>query len=181
MSLKSHLQRLYLQAKMKKVQRDRKACGMTEAKSVGFVCFFEEEQQWKEIQPAVRMFQSLGAKVMVLGIYPGKVKPLWYVETMNTVMCSLSEFGMAGLPKGQKVNEFLKERFDILINCDLSEHFSTEYVCLLSCAGFKVANDTAKNRKYFDLLINMEEESKLEDYINQVLFYVSSFKKKNNI
>ncbi len=181
MSLKSTLQTLSLQAKLKKIKREKKACGMAEAKSVGFVCFFEEEQQWKEIQPAVRKFQSSGAKVMVLGIYPEKVKPLWYVETMNTVMCSLSEFGMMGLPKGQKVNEFIKERFDILIDCDLSGHFSTDYICLLSCAGFKVANDTEKNRKHFDLLINMEGETELEDYITQVLFYISKFKKKDNI
>ena len=180
MSLKSTIQTLSLQAKMKKIKREKKACGMTDAKSVGFVCFFEEEQQWKDIQPAVRKFQSCGAKVMVLGIYPGKVKPLWYVETMNTVMCSLSEFGITGLPKGQKVDEFLKEKFDILIDCDLSGHFSTDYICLLSYAGFKVAKDKKKNRQYFDLLINMEE-TELEDYINQVLFYISKFKRKDNI
>ena len=101
-----------------------------------FVCYFEEEDQWKTIQPAVQKFQNLGAKVMVLGIYPGKVKPLWYVETMNTLMCSLSEFGITGIPKGQKIDDFLNAHFDILIDCDLTEHFTTDYLSMLFNAGF---------------------------------------------
>ncbi|MBS7313533.1 MAG: hypothetical protein SO162_01130 [Candidatus Onthomorpha sp.] len=148
---------------------------MSEAKSVGMVCFFEEEQQWKELQKAVQQFQSLGAKVMVLGFYSGKVKPLWYVETMNMVMCSLHEFGLTGIPKGQKTEDFLSERFDILINCDLESHFTTDYVCKLSPSGFKVAIDTEENRKHFDLLIKMEDRN-LNLFVEHVLFYLSSFK-----
>ena len=177
MSIKSTLQSLTLKAKVKKNQRFKKVCNMAEAKSVGFVCYFEEEDQWKTIQPAVQTFQNSGAKVMVLGIYPGKVKPLWYVETMNTLMCSLSEFGLTGIPKGQKIDDFLNERFDILINCDLSEHFTTDYLSMLSNAGFRVAADTEKNRKHFDLLIKMEEAD-LRLFIEQTLFYLSSFKTK---
>lgn len=177
MSIKSTLQSLTLKAKIKKNQRMKKVCNMAEAKSVGFVCYFEEEDQWKTIQPAVQKFQNLGAKVMVLGIYPGKVKPLWYVETMNTLMCSLSEFGITGIPKGQKIDDFLNVHFDILIDCDLTEHFTTDYLSMLSNAGFRVAADTEKNRKHFDLLIKMEE-SDLGLFVEQTLFYLSSFKTK---
>src|SRR5574344_318344 len=107
MSIKSIIQNLTLKAKVRKANRFRRVCGMSEAKSVGMVCFFEEAQQWKELQKAVQQFQSLGAKVMVLGFYSGKVKPLWYVETMNMVMCSLHEFGLTGIPKGQKTEDIL--------------------------------------------------------------------------
>lgn len=175
MSIKSTIQNLTLRAKVRKANRFRRVCGMSEAKSVGMVCFFEEEQQWKELQKAVQQFQSLGTKVMVLGFYSGKVKPLWYVETMNMVMCSLHEFGLTGIPKGQKTEDFLSERFDILINCDLESHFTTDYVCKLSPSGFKVAIDTEENRKHFDLLIKMEDRN-LNLFVEHVLFYLSSFK-----
>lgn len=148
---------------------------MAEARSVGLVCFLQEEKEWNAIKPAMKPFQALGAQVYVLAIYPAKVKPLWYVETMNTLMCSECEFGISGIPKGQKVKEFLKQRFDILIDCDLSEHYSTMFLSTLSLAGFKVGLDTEKNRRHFDLLINMQE-SNTETFVEQVLFYLSVFK-----
>ncbi len=175
MSLKTAIQSLTLKSKTRKFQRIKRVCSISDAKSVGFVCYLENEDQWKTIQPAVQHFQTLGSKVFVLAIYPAKVKPLWYVETMNTLMCSLNEFGIGGIPRGQKVEDFLKERFDLLIDCDFAEHYSTEYLSRLSPAGFKVAIDTERNREYFDLLIKMEEPE-LEFFIEQALFYLSNFK-----
>jgi hypothetical protein len=134
-------------------------------------------ESWKKIQPSVQRLQAMGIKVMVLGIYPGKVKPLWFVETMNTLMCSIHEFGITGIPKGQKIEDFLNEELDILINCDMQEQFTTNYVSMLSPAGFKVAIDTDKTRKHFDLLIKLENPQ-LGAFIEQTMFYLSSFKTK---
>jgi hypothetical protein len=177
MALKNAFQNLALNSRVKKVKRLKRACCISAAKSVGFVCFFEEEDQWKKIQPSVQRLQAMGIKVMVLGIYPGKVKPLWFVETMNTLMCSIHEFGITGIPKGQKIEDFLNEELDILINCDMQEQFTTNYVSMLSPAGFKVAIDTDKTRKHFDLLIKLENPQ-LGAFIEQTMFYLSSFKTK---
>ncbi len=175
MSLRNALQMLSFRNKAASLVRSRKVYNLESARTVGFVCLLEDEQEWKDIQTAVNRFQQSGAKVRVLSFYPEKVKPLWYVETMNIVMCSLKEFGLMGIPKGKRVDEFMKDRFDILINLDLNGTFATNYVSVLSTAYFKVGIENQENRKFFDLLIKMENMD-LKTYLEQVMFYLSVLK-----
>ena len=63
----------------------------------------------------------------------------------------------------------------ILINLDLNGTFATNYVSVLSTAYFKVGIENQENRKFFDLLIKMENMD-LKIYLEQVMFYLSVLK-----
>ena len=160
------IQSLVLKIKLKRHTREIAMSSMNAAKTVGVVCLVDKETNWNEIKKVIKEFQEKGAKVEVMGVFYGNVKPLWYIETLNVTLCTDKELGLTQIPTGMHVREF------VLINFSIKEAFAPFYLAALSKARFKIALDSDKNRNHFDMLLKLEDIN-MEEYQKQLIHYLS--------
>ncbi|MGE0019633.1 MAG: hypothetical protein AB7S72_08210 [Draconibacterium sp.] len=89
---------------------------------------------------------------------------------------TVKELNWWGLPRHEKVSEFVDMNFDILFNLALSQNLALEYITALSQAKFKVGSSQDTNN-YFDLNINIGENNDALYLAKQQIFYLAQLKK----
>lgn len=89
---------------------------------------------------------------------------------------TVKELNFWGLPRHEKVSEFVDMNFDILFNLALSQNLALDYITALSQAKFKVGSSTGDS-KYFDLNINIDENNDALYLAKQQIFYLAQLKK----
>ncbi len=96
-------------------------------------------------------------------------------QDANTL--TVKDLDFWGLPKKEKVEEFTNIRFEVLFNIALEDNLALDYITALSQARFKVGcSPNIKN--YFDLNINIGENSDPMYIAKQQIFYLAQLNKK---
>jgi hypothetical protein len=90
---------------------------------------------------------------------------------------TVKELNWWGLPRHEKVSEFVDMNFDILFNIAHSQNLALDYITALSQAKFKVGSSAGDNN-YFDLNINIDENNDALYLAKQQIFYLAQLKKK---
>ena len=96
-------------------------------------------------------------------------------QDSNTL--TVKDLDFWGLPKKEKVDEFLKIRFELLLNIAPENNLVLDYVTALSQAKFKVGS-SPKTKNYFDLNINIDENRDPMYIAKQQIFYLAQLNKK---
>lgn len=89
---------------------------------------------------------------------------------------TVKELNWWGLPRHEKVSEFVDMNFDILLNIALSQNLALDYITALSQAKFKVGSSPNPSN-YFDLNINIGENNDALYLAKQQIFYLAQLKK----
>lgn len=173
--IRNTIQSLVFKIKLKQHHREIEMSSMNAARTVGIVCLVDKETNWNEIRKVTKEFHEKGAKVEVMGVFYGNVKPLWYIETLNVTLCTDKELGLSQIPTGMHISEFLEKEFDVLINFSITDDFAPFYLAALSKAKFKIAIDNEKHRNHFDMLLKLEDIN-MEEYQKQLIHYLSKIK-----
>ncbi len=96
-------------------------------------------------------------------------------QDSNTL--TVKDLDFWGLPKKEKVDEFINIRFEILLNITLENNLVIDYITALSKAKFKVGS-SKKTNNYFDLNINIDENRDPMYLAKQQIFYLAQLNKK---
>lgn len=84
-----------------------------------------------------------------------------------------------GIPKPEKVGDFLEIHFDVLLNIALEPNFAVDYVTALSKAKFKIGC-SPNDENYFDLNIKIGENQDAMYLAKQQIFYLAQLNKNSN-
>lgn len=96
-------------------------------------------------------------------------------QDSNTL--TVKDLDFWGLPKKEKVEEFINIRFEVLFNIALDNNLVIDYITALSQARFKVGS-SPDTRNYFDLNINIDENQEAMYLVKQQIFYLAQLNKK---
>ena len=96
-------------------------------------------------------------------------------QDANTL--TVKDLDFWGLPKKEKVDEFINIRFEVLFNIALEDNLVLDYITALSQARFKIGSSTNANN-YFDLNINIDENRDPMYLAKQQIFYLAQLNKK---
>ncbi len=97
-----------------------------------------------------------------------------YQDTYNLTVKDLDFWG---LPKKEKVEEFLNIKFEVLFSIALENNLALDYIIALSQARFKIGS-SPETSNYFDLNINIGENRDPMYLAKQQIFYLSQLYKK---
>lgn len=95
----------------------------------------------------------------------------------DTNTLTVKDLDFWGLPKKEKVDEFLSIKFEILLNIAMENNLVLEYLTALSKAQFKVGSSPNK-KNYFDMNINIGENTEPMYLAKQQIFYLAQLNKK---
>ncbi len=94
----------------------------------------------------------------------------------ETNTLTISDLNWWGIPKAEKVNEFLEMDFDLLLNIAMEMNFAVEYVTALSRAKFKIGC-SENDKNHFDLNIKIGENRDAMYLAKQQIFYLAQLNK----
>jgi hypothetical protein len=84
-----------------------------------------------------------------------------------------------GIPKPEKVSEFLEIQFDLLLCIAFDTNYAVNYLSALSKASFKIGSSD-NDENHFDLNIKVGENKEPMYLAKQQIFYLSQLNKNTN-
>lgn len=151
------------------------------ARMVGIVYVVKDERSFKRVKNYVkRLKEEWGiSKIKALGFYEGKEQPRYLDSRLHYDYFNKKDLNWYGKPHGSRVENFLDEEYEILIDLSLEESLPVQFVMANSRARFKVARLTELNQKISDMLIDMAGSQSLSQYILQVDHYLTIINNKH--
>ena len=144
-----------------------------EAKTIAVIFDATKVETRKTIETFVQKLRNKGKRVTLFAFFNGKEKPSLAFNFFNK-----KEVNWYGIPKGETVNKFLNETFDLLYCLFNGEHLPLEYIGAMTQSHFKVGPYTDDLIRY-DLMIDTENID-LQDFIHNIEFYLTKIGKSKN-
>ncbi len=159
-------------------KRVAKVCNIADAGSIGLVYKIESKEGYDHIRKFAKYIKSeFGTKqVFMMGYWDNaKESPDFLQAKVDFEFFTKKELNWAGIPKGGNIDNFLGEKFDILV--DMNSYFNVplRYLIAKSNAKLKVGRFSEENEPYFDIMIG-DNQMNFENYCNELVKYLSMIK-----
>ncbi len=155
-------------------KRQRQAHNMTSAKTVGILFDATTEKTRREIMDYAQELTDKGKRVRLFGYFKSKQPP----EGHTFQFFFQKETSWTGVPKSEKADNFVREKFDLLIYLDPEECRPLEWVAAASQAAMKVGFATDRPND-FDLLLETGGKG-IHHFIEQLHFYIGKIVQTEN-
>ncbi len=145
------------------------------AKYIGVLCSPQDEVSTGHIKAFLHYLSQKGIKYSVFGYFDGKKIPENFLYWKEMDFITRQDVDFFFIPKGQIVDKFVNEPFDMLINCCLDNYFPVEYLSQLSRAKCKVGIMSEGNSTY-DLMIDVKKHKTMEYFLENLKIYLSNLR-----
>ncbi len=163
--------------KIKKQAKRVEFHNMQSAKHIGILFDTKQKEHNSIVSKFYLDLKNKGYKVNAAGWYEGEEAPKSPPNSLKFIHFSNLDVNWKGAPKTLELTEFFKQKFDILFVLSQSEELAVQYILSLSPAAFKVGSDGA-NSEYLDFMIELKENSSIENLIQDSITYLSEINKK---
>lgn len=143
------------------------------ASEIGILFSIDDIEIYNRVRKYVKYLQERGKAVKVLGFSNEKSVPHFCHPKLSYDYFSLRGLNWYGRPTGQFVEDFISFEFDLIINLDINDAAPLRYISGLSRAHLKVGVFKENNARFYDLMIRLQDEDTLPDYIKLVNHYLS--------
>ncbi len=180
-AFKEFVGKQYLSKNLPKVSRQRKIINLDDAKNIGIIYTLENEQSYIQITQLIRQLQDKQINSKAIGFFNGNIRPLYAIERLFLDYYDSKDLNWYGKPSSSYINDFIKTEFDILIDLTLNESFHSKYIGGMSRARFKVGKGGDYNTKNYDLMIDINTKTTIDEFISLIIHYLSIINNKTQI
>lgn len=162
-----------LSGKAARLHRKPAFINLENVRTIGIVWDASNIDDFRIISKFYQKMQEKKVDVKILGYFPGKDLPNQYTAIRYLTCLKRQDIDFFYRPVTSEANSFTNFKFDVLIDINFRNLFPLFHVSSLSVAGMKVglADSQAENLP-FDLMISMKNTVNLENYLEQVLYYL---------
>lgn len=121
----------------------------------------------RELLNTLNKYTADGKKLFFLG-YVKKLPPF---EQEEILWITKKDMNWFGIPKSQKIKNFVDREFDVLINTSMKTIRPLEYISTYSKAKLRIGKFDAKKTYYYDFMMHMDNDNQYE-YLDQVERYL---------
>ena len=169
MGLKSKLANRILNSKLSSVNREKKVFNLDSAQTAGILWESNQKDSFDLLEKELRT-----AKIKTVGLCYFQSKKAVIPEEINGF--TRKQTTWSGIPKTTRAEDFIQQKFDLLIDLTRQNFFPLVYVTALSEATFKIGSSGfAVN--YFDLNIEFREQPETSELTEQILYYLRRINK----
>lgn len=169
MGLKSKLANRILNSKLSSVNREKKVFNLDSAQTAGILWESNQKDSFDLLEKELRT-----AKIKTVGLCYFQSKKAVIPAEINGF--TRKQTTWSGIPKTTRAEDFIQQKFDLLIDLTRQNFFPLVYVTALSEATFKIGSSGfAVN--YFDLNIEFREQPETSQLTEQILYYLRRINK----
>lgn len=169
MGLKSKIANRLLNSKLNSLAREKKVFNLDSARTAGILWEIEEQEAFEIVQNELKK-----AGIETVGLCYSHSKKVVLPQEIKGFTRKHSNW--SEIPKTELVEDFIQEKFDLLIDLTGQKYFQLQYVNALSVASFKIGY-SGKAINYFDLNIEFQEEPEPKKLAEQILYYLKRINK----
>jgi len=170
MGIKSKLANRILNSKLDLVVREKKVVNLDSAQTVGIL--WETDQQDAFIRVKNELYLA-GITAEGLCYFP--LRKTLIPEEINGFSRKQTSWWLE-IPRTQLVEDFIHQKFDILIDLSGQKKFPLVYTTALSEAAFKIGY-AGSSTNYFDLNIEFQDKPETSQLAEQILYYLKRINK----
>ena len=170
MGLKSKLANKRLDSRLGSVSRDKKVFNLDSAQTVGILWEIDQQDAFIRVKNELYL-----AGIKAEGLCYFSLKKAIIPEEINGFSRKQTSCWLE-IPRTQLVEDFISQKFDVLIDLTGQQHFPMVYVTALSEATFKIGY-AGKSANYFDLNIEFGEQPETSQLADQILYYLKRINK----
>ncbi len=181
--IKTYIQRRQLK-KFILEPRQKKIPNIADAKKIGIVFNVGDQNHWNTLYHFAKQQEKHGARVWLLGLQnTGVVINYIFTHQQTIILHEKEDCTGCNIPKGDKIEPFLQQHYDLLIDTTEEPNFFGKYVSLRSHADLKVTFVNTNNitdpdiEKIFDLLIQGNKPLNLTAYLADIERYLGMVRK----
>ncbi|MBP5548431.1 MAG: hypothetical protein J6X58_06050 [Bacteroidales bacterium] len=164
--------------------RTKKIQNWDNIKTIGLIFTVGDMEFWKLIQRFITAQESQGKSIFIIGFHPYKYEINYiFTHTKSTICHEKEDFSFMGLPKDGVIDQFLNNKYDLLIDSTIQPNFFGKYVTTLCNADLKVGysnNDSESDEgimEMYDMTIQGDGSMDFKNYIEQIVKYLKIIKK----
>lgn len=169
MGIKSKIANRLLSSQLGTVSREKKVFNLDSATSAGILWESDQRESFDRIEKELR---SEGIETTGLCYFPIRIAVI--PDEINGF--SRKQTTWSEVPKTELAEDFIHQKFDILIDLTGQKHLPIIYLTALSEAAFKVGY-AGSSQNYFDLNIEFGEQPKTSQLAEQILYYLKRINK----
>lgn len=165
--------RIALRKKFSRTRRTKFRDNISNAKTMGIVWDAERSDEFAALSRFHQKMHERNIELKIIGYYPGKELPDRITAIRYLNCFKEQDLNYFYRPVSREADQFIKTRFDILIDLNFRNRFPLEYISTMSNAGFKVGifnNGYISNP--FDLMMETGDKTDLDEYLKQVVHYL---------
>lgn len=170
MGIKSKLANRILNSKLDLVVREKKVVNLDSAQTVGILWEIDQHDAFIRVKNELYL---AGIKETGLCYFP--LKKAVIPEEINGFSRKQTSWWLE-IPKTQVVEDFIHQKFDILIDLTGQKSFPMVYATALSEATFKIGY-AGSSTNYFDLNIEFQDKPETSQLAEQILYYLKRINK----
>lgn len=174
-NIRQKLARRNLHQEHLKLSRQRKSTNLEDARTIGLLYYLSDENTYKEIEEFLKVLVDNNLKVRVACYTDNKIQPHYFIPKLSQDILIPKDLNWYGKPEKMFVRDFLTEKFDILIDLSLREHYPLLYLAALSQSALKIGRFDERHQEFFDMMIHTSDDTTLKEFTDQILHYLKMF------
>ena len=174
--LRLRIAQMLLRKKKSKVKRQKMLHDFASAKYVGVLCSPQNETDTGHLKNFLQYLSQKGIRYSVLGYFDGNQIPENFLYWKGMDFITRKDLNFFFIPDSPMVDKFIREPFDMLINCNVADYFAMEFIDCLSVAKCKVGIMRTIDPAY-DLMIDITKNHTIEFFLENLEKYLSNLRK----
>ena len=158
--------------KMHNQKRNVKAINLKNAVTIGILYDASNENTYNTVKHWVKVFRENKKKVKGLGYINTQTFQAHHLAKLEFDFFSSADLNWYNHSKSSIINNFINEKFDILIDLNFDNNKPTYYIAGLSQSPFKVGRRSQQNNRILDLFIEIDQNKDLDYFMTQAQYYL---------
>jgi len=153
--------------------RVKKNNSLSTAKSIGLLYYLADESVYITIEALIKSLNEKQKKVRLICYTDAKIVPHYFIPKLSQDIITVKDLNWFRKPTKGFVQEFIGEKFDLLLDLSLFDYFPLKYIAALSEASLKVGRFDEAHTDYYDLMIHTSNVTGLGEFITQIDHYLN--------
>jgi hypothetical protein len=171
--LRNWIGNFYFEKNVSKVVRERRMINLKAVRKIGILYALDDIPIYETISEFVTQLQQDHKDVKALGFVRNKQMISRFLPKLSYDFFSSKDVNWFFKPIHTRVRDFIEKEFDILIDLSMIDSLPLKYISGLSMAHCRIGRFSEKNTICYDLMIDLTSTMSLQDYIKQIIHYLT--------
>lgn len=178
-SLREKIGNYFLSKEVKQLKRQPQVLNIAEANTIGIIFNCHNETTLTLVNKYVKMLrEEIGVfNLKILAYFDEKEFPTYLDENKLIQSFGHQNLNWQLLPNGEKVEDFLKNDFDILIDLSVKDILPIKAITARAKAKMKVGKQIDSKTNLLDLMVNVSDSESVPDLIEQITHFLKMINK----
>ena len=155
---------------------------LDQAKSVGLIFDADTEKDFDLAVNYLKLIkEEFGIRnVRAFGYFSEKQELPHLKRSLQVDYFTRKDLNWFNRPEGKFINDFGKEKFDVLIDLSENDSLPLQYLVAMSPARFKIGRFSDENLEFYDMMVDVKGKS-LSYFIEQATTYLTLINQKQAV